>query len=149
MWQSQSQYSSPVFTYLHERATEASPNSAWTGPEQADTSPPCFPSIFLQLHYVVIVSCLSPQLLQACLFLVDSAFVKEITKPIQQLLKVSSHKACGENSLSKLWSSVPKHLFGFQGVCSPELRAGGWRTLQSSGTAFLKHLPWWNIEAWA
>lgn len=35
MWQSRSQYSSLVFTYLHEKATEASQNSApsgsWTG----------------------------------------------------------------------------------------------------------------------
>lgn len=105
MWQSRGQHSSLVFTYLHEKATEASQTSPPLGPEQADMSLPRFHSIFLQLglHHVVIVSHLSPRLFQACLFHVDSAFVEKIIKFIQQLLKVSSHrKACGENSFSKL-----------------------------------------------
>lgn len=83
-------------------------------------------SIFVQLglHYVVSVSLLSPWLFKACLFHVDGAFIEEIIKFIQQPLKVSSHrKACGENSLSELWSYIPKHLLGFQGVYSPAPRA--------------------------
>lgn len=116
------------------------------GPEQADMSLPRFHPIFLQLglHYVVVVSHLSPRLFQACLFHVESAFVKETIKFIQQLLKVSSHRmACGENSLSKALKLYNKNICsGFKEFAAqfPELRAGDWRILPSSGTAFFKHL---------
>lgn len=96
------------------------------GPKRADMRLPHSYSIFVQLglHYVVIVSLLNPGLLKTCLFHTDSAFVEKIIEFIQQLLKVSSHrKACGENSLSKLWCNIPKHLFRLQGVYSQVLRA--------------------------
>lgn len=135
-----------MFTYLHEKATEASQNSApsgsWAGWHVSSSFPFHFCSVRAALRGYCLTS--EPTTVQSLPFYVDRAFVEKIIKFIQQLLKVSSHrKACGENSLSKLWSSVPKHLFGFQGVCSPVPRAQSWRLKNPSELcrAFFKHLP--------
>lgn len=156
MWQSQSQYSSLVFTYLHEKATEASQNSAPSGSWTGWHVSPSFPSHFSSVGAALRGYCLTSQptqLFQACLFHVDRAFVKVIIKFIQQLLK-SPHieRHVGKNSLLKLWSSKPKTSVRVSRSLQPSSQSSELEAEESFWVLvqlFSNTSPWSNIEAWA